>query len=399
MEQRKQEAKEQAETTIDRGHFQMVAITLQGLEEVLARELLNIGANDVRPVKRAVEFTADLDLVYKANLRIRTAIRIIKPLHHFRAANEDALYDGIKAMDWSKIFDQDKTFLIRAAVSGDNFTHSQYVSLKCKDAIVDQFRERTGTRPDVDTDDPDIVIHIKIFRDQVSVSLDSSGVPLHRRGYRQREAQAPLNECLAAGMLLIAGYEGKTDFIDAMCGSGTLCIEAALIAHRIAPGLLRDKFAFMHWKDYDESLFEVIREATANRVQEQPIKITGYDIDRASVEMARKAVSHLSLEDLVSFEEGDFFEIDPPAPPAILVMNPPYGERMQVAAIENMYKQIGDRLKKNYAGYQAWILSGNIDAMKNVGLRTFHTHHLLNGTIECRFSGYRMYTGAKYPQA
>ena len=391
MEQRKPEAKRKPSKKQE-PRFEMVASTLQGLEEVLANELRRIGGNDIRTGKRAVFFTADKDLVYKANLRLRTALRILKPIKRFTAEDEDVLYNQVKSIKWDSLFDVDKTFLIRTTTSGPNFTHSHYVAQKCKDAIADYFRDKYGKRPSVDSRKPDIVIHVKIWNDDVIISLDSSGDPLNKRGYRQREALAPLNECLAAGMLLLAGYEGKTDFIDAMCGSGTLCIEAAMIAHKIAPGLMRDNFAFMHWKDFDEELFGIIREATVDRLAEEPVKIIGMDTDFFALDLARQAAKDAGLDDAIDFRIGNFFKEEPPKPPAILIMNPPYDERIKVDDVEQLYSDIGDRLKEAYGGHQAWILSGHTEAMKRVGLRTFDTHHLMNGKIPCRYSGYRLFS-------
>ncbi len=210
-----------------------------------------------------------------------------------------------------------------------------------------------------------------------------------------KDAEAPLNECLAAGMLLIAGYNGRTDFIDGMCGTGTLCIEAAMIAHRISPGLMRDKFAFMHWNDYDADLFEVIHNATVERVIESSVKIIGVDIDFHTINLAREASQLAQVDDMIDFRMGDFFQETPPPPPALLVMNPPYGERIKADDIEALYADIGTKLKKDYAGHKAWIMSGHLDAMNFLGLRTFDTHHLFNGKIPCRYSGYKMYSGTK----
>ena len=376
----------------------MVATTLEGLEDVLAEELTAIGGNNVRIGKRAVTFTADQDLVYKANLRLRTALRVLKPLAKFRAEDDEALYRQTKAIDWPALFDSDKTIVVKSAVSGSVFTHSHYASLKCKDAIVDLFRERTGIRPNVDKQNADVVVHLRIYEDQVNLSLDSSGEPLNRRGYRQPDAEAPLNECLAAGMLLLAGYNGRVDFVDGMCGSGTLCIEAAMIAHRIAPGLMREQFSFMHWKDYDPDLFAIIRDATVNRLKEEPVRILGYDRNMGAVRIARKAAQAAGLDEAINFRVTDFFEEMPPPPPGFLVMNPPYDERMSVGNMEDFYQKIGDKLKADYTGYRAWILSGHQEAMKRIGLRTFATHHLLNGSISCRYSGYMMFSGKKVEQ-
>ncbi|MGB6034917.1 MAG: THUMP domain-containing protein, partial [Cryomorphaceae bacterium] len=302
----------QVDNPSDNKRFQMVATTLEGLENVLAKELMMIGGNDVRTGKRAVYFSADMDLLYKANLRLRTALRILKPIKLFRAVNEEDLYDGIASIDWTEIFDVNKSFAIKTAVSGKFFTHSHFAALKCKDAIVDQFRDKFNERPDIETREPDLVFHVRIHRDQVTVSLDSSGIPLNKRGYRQADAAAPLNECLAAGMLLIAGYEGKRNFVDGMCGSGTLCIEAALIANKIAPGLLRQDFAFMHWKDFDEELYKIIHNATVNRIKESTHQIMGYDESMSAVKLAREAAKAAGVEEAINFRITDFFDEDPP---------------------------------------------------------------------------------------
>lgn len=374
----------------------MVAVTLQGLEEVLARELTSIGANDVSPGKRAVYFTADKDLIYKANLRLRTALRVLKPIKKFKADDEDALYTGAAAIEWSRHFDGDKTIAVKAAVTGPVHTHSHYAALKVKDAVVDHFRESTGSRPDVDVKRPDIVIHLRIYNNDISLSLDSSGKPLNMRGYRHREAEAPLNECLAAGMLMLAGYEGKTNFTDGMCGSGTLAIEAAMIANKIAPGLMRNDFAFMHWKDYEPELFDVIREATVNRIEECPHKIKAIDHDIHAARQAREAAEAAKLDDIIEVKHADFMFEEPLPAPGFLILNPPYGERLRHHDIEQLYERIGSRLKDAYPGYRAWVLSGNREAMFKIGLRTFATHHLMNGKIPCRFAGFQLYSGSKH---
>lgn len=373
----------------------MVATTMHGLEDVLARELSSIGANDVSPAKRAVNFTADKDLIYKANLRLRTALRLLMPLKRYRADDEETLYTGAYHVQWSELFEVGKTFAIKAAVSGPVHTHSHYAALKVKDAIADQFRNAVGERPNVDAKNPDIVVHLRIYNNEISLSLDSSGQPLNKRGYRPREAVAPLNESLAAGMLLLAGFEGKTNFVDGMCGSGTLAIEAALIANKIAPGLLRKDFAFMHWKSFDPELFDVIRESTVNRIIESPHSIVAMDNDLQAIRSAREAAEAAQLSDVIEFRTGDFlFEMPPPAP-GFLALNPPYGERITDVDIERLYERIGSKLKNDYGGYRAWILSGHYEAMNQLGLRSFQTYHLLNGPIECRYSGYQMYSGSK----
>ena len=370
---------------------------MQGLEEVLARELSSIGANDVKPARRAVHFTADKDLIYKSNLRLRTALRVLKPLRHFKAADEDALYTGAKAIAWTELFSVEKTFAVKSTVSGELHRHSHYAALKVKDAIVDQFRDVQGSRPNVDIKQPDVVVHVKIHRSDVWISLDSSGRTLNMRGYRAREAKAPLNECLAAGMLMLGGYEGKTAFVDGMCGSGTLAIEAAMIAMKIAPGLMRKDFAFMHWKDFDAELFDIIREASVQRITEPAHPIVALDIDIHAARMAKESVERAQLSDVITVSHGDFFGYSPPPAPGFLVLNPPYGERLHDRDLEGLYKRIGDKLKADFTGYRAWILSGNREAMFALSLRSFISHHLLNGGIECRYSGFQLYKGSREP--
>jgi len=373
----------------------MVATTLQGLEDVLARELSKIGGNDIKISKRAVRFSADKDLLYKGNLQLRTAIRLLKTLKKFQAKNDDELYEKVKGIDWTELFDVEKTFLIRSAVSGQIFTNGQYAALKCKDAIADCFREKFGQRPSVDMRNPNIVIHVKIWNDEVIISLDSSGLPLNKRGYRQAQAEAPMNECLAAGALLLAGYEGKRNLVDGMCGSGTLSIEAALIANNISPGLLRDEFSFMHWKGFDEELYQIIHQATVNRIKENPLKIVGYEKEFNTLSMAREAAEIAGVSDLVDFRLGSFFEEDPLPLPAMVIMNPPYGERLKERKIDIFYERIGTKLKRDYSGYTAWVLSANEEAMNKIGLRSSETFHLMNGKLPAKFSGYKMYRGSK----
>lgn len=395
MEQKKPADKPQQRHRGSAGNrFPLVVQTLQGLEDVLAAELSRIGGNDIKPAKRAVYCTADMDLVYKANIRLRTALRVLVPLRNFQARDEDALYAGAKAIDWISWFGPDKTFAVKATTTGPVHTHSQYAALKVKDAIADHFREKLGVRPDVDKQKADIIVHLRIYNEEVNISLDSSGEPLNRRGYRHQLAEAPLNESLAAGMLLLAGYDGRTAFVDGMCGSGTLPIEAALIARNIAPGLLRDNFAFMHWKNYDEALFRLIHNATVERIRDCDKPVVGIEKDFATVNMARESAVKAGVDDLIDFRFGDFLHETPPPAPGLLVMNPPYDERLRLRDAAKFYSDIGARFKNAYAGYACWVLSGHLEAMHEIGLRSFQTYHLVNGMLQCRYSGYRMYTGS-----
>ena len=238
--------------------FELIAKTFMGLEPVLAKELTQLGANDIQIGRRMVSFSGNKELMYRANFQLRTAIRILKPIKHFKAKSADDVYDEVKKIDWSQYLSLDKTFAVDSVVFSDEFRHSKFVAYKVKDAIVDQFRETQGKRPNISVANPDIRLNMHIAEYDCTLSLDSSGESLHRRGYRQESVEAPLNEVLAAGMILMTGWQGDTDFIDPMCGSGTLPIEAALIAHNMAPGLFRKEYAFEKWPDFDKDLFDDI---------------------------------------------------------------------------------------------------------------------------------------------
>jgi putative N6-adenine-specific DNA methylase len=376
--------------------FDLVAKTHFGLEEVLAEELKQLGAQDVEVLTRAVAFAGDKELMYKANLYLRTALRILVPVHKFKAHNEETLYKGVQQVDWSKFMDVDDTLAIDSAVSSDFFNHSQYVALKAKDAIVDQFRSKTGKRPSIELNRPSVRLNIHIFKDECTLSLDSSGESLHKRGYRQDTNIAPLNEVLAAGLVLLSGWDGQSNFIDPMCGSGTILIEAAMHALRMPPGIHRISFGFMEWKDYDKALWEkIVREAREQIIQDYPYKIVGSDLSRKTADIAKVNIEYAGLDEDIRISVAPFEEKAPPAGGGVMICNPPYGERLQKSDIDAFYKMIGDQLKKEYAGYDAWILSSNMGALKHVGLRPSRKITLYNGPLECRFLKYSMYEGSK----
>ncbi len=371
-----------------------VATTLFGLEEVLAGELERLGINEYQSFQRAIKFKASKAQLYKLNLSLRTAIRILLNIRSFKAVNEDNLYDGIYNIDWKEYFLPGKTIAVRTAVSSNYFNNSHYVSLKVKDAIVDRFRDDVGRRPSVDTESADISINVHINGDRVDVSLDSSGDPLFKRGYRTKQYIAPLNEALAAGMILISGWDAKSDFIDPMCGSGTLPIEAALIARDIPPGIFRKSFSFMNWIDYDEELYTRILE-TLLVSKSFDHKIIGCDISINALELAKDNIGKALLDDFIELERKDFNDLRPQGESGIIIINPPYGERLRDEQIENFYKTIGDNLKKNFAGYTAWILSANMDAMKFIGLKPSFKKDLLNGKLKCKFNKYELFRGKR----
>lgn len=370
--------------------FEIQAKTLFGLEAVLAEELAALGAREITRGNRIVSFQGDQRLLYRANLWCRTAIRFLKPIVKFKATKESEMYDGIRQTDWRQFLDADATLAIDPVVHSSFCTHSLYAAQLAKDAIVDQFRERCGKRPSVDLDDPDLRINLYMNRNDVTVHVDSSGDSLHKRGYRTEAGEAPINEVLAAGIILLTGWDRATTLVDPMCGSGTLVIEAARLARNIAPGILR-RFAFERWKDYDRKLHsEIDREARETEREPLPFEIVGSDWDPRVTEMARQNVRNAGVEQGVRIETVEFAELEPPPPPGVVVMNPPYDERIKVNAVARLYRQIGDTLKHRFGGYAAHVLTGNLEAAKHVGLRTSRRISLFNGPIECRLLRYEI---------
>ncbi len=380
---------------IEMENFKMIAKTFFGFEEILVKELQLLGAMNVKPGVRMVSFEGDKGFMYKANLALRTALKVLKPIHQFAVYNEANLYKGIQSIDWSEYLDPDQSFVIDATVFSENFNNSLFVALKSKDAIVDQFRDKTGERPNIDKDFPDLRINVHIDRDTCSVSLDSSGNSLHHRGYRTATNIAPINEVLAAGMLLLSGWDGQCDFIDPMCGSGTLLTEAAMIACNIPANINRKEFAFERWKDWDADLYEKIEDSLMKKTREFHYSIVGYDKAPSAVSKAKDNVYNAHLEDYITIEEANFFDTQKRSQgPLHMVFNPPYGERLDIH-LERFYREIGDTLKQGYPGTTAWFITGNIEALKYVGLRPSRKIKLFNGKLEARFAKYELYEGSK----
>jgi len=376
----------------------LIAKTIAGLEETLADELTLLGAKDVKVITRAVSFSGDNKLLYEANLWCRTALRILKPLYAFPASTNDQLYQNIFNYPWEEIFQVDNTIAIDSVVNDSSFTHSHFVSQKVKDAIADRFRSKTGTRPSVDIENPDIRINIHIYRDVCDVSLDSSGESLHKRGYRVAGGLAPLSEVLAAGLVLLSGWDKQRNFIDPMCGSGTILIEAALIALNIAPGSFKKSFSFMNWKDYDASLWQQIKTAAIEKQKINDVYISGSDIEARVIRNARGNVIAANLQKNINLLVGPFDTFKPPAGGGVMIINPPYGERLEQEDIVAFYKSIGDSLKKNFAGYDAWIISSDMNALKFIGLKPTRKIPIFNGPLECRFMKFSVYAGSKKDQ-
>ena len=370
----------------------MVAKTLYGLEDILATELIALGANNVEIGRRMVAFTGDKRLLYKTNFCLRTALKILKPIATFAAKNPDEVYEEVKKIDWTKYLKDKKTFAVDSVVYSETFTHSKFVAYRVKDAIMDFFDEANESRPSVRVTNPDFQIHIHISHKDCTISLDSSGESLHQRGYRIEQTEAPLNEVLAAGMLLKAGWNGQRNFIDPMCGSGTLLIEAALIALNIPPGIYRNKFAFEKWDDFDEELFQSVTEDDSSE-REFNYKIYGSDISAKAISVASKNVKNARLSKYIELEIKSFQQYEKAPEKSMIVTNPPYGERLNPIELMALYSMMGERMKHVFQGCDIWILSSNREGFDNIGLRPSEKIKLMNGSLECEFRKYEIFSG------
>ncbi|MBO5817133.1 MAG: RNA methyltransferase [Paludibacteraceae bacterium] len=376
--------------------FEMLAKTFKGLEQVLATELVQLGANNVQVERRAVSFTGDKRMLYTANMCLRTASRVLVPILSFKAQKADDIYEQVKALDWSQYMTVKTTFQIDATVYSDYFRHSQFVTYRVKDAIVDYWMERENQRPSVKLEGADLYLNVHIAGDRVTLSLDSSGESLHKRGYRVANTQAPINEALAAGMLLLAGWNGQSDFYDPMCGSGTLLIEAALIARNIAPGVYRQGFAFEKWADFDADLWDEVYNDDS-REREFKHKIYGSDAGFYAVQAATKNIQSASLQRDIEVKQIRVEELrlaDTNTDGALVMINPPYGERLsQDKNVLRLYQDMGTALKHQFSGATAWVISSNEEALKCIGLRPAKKIHLVNGDLECLFNKYELFKG------
>ncbi|MCU7613250.1 class I SAM-dependent RNA methyltransferase [Chryseobacterium sp. GMJ5] len=368
--------------------------TFFGLEPVLAEEIKKLGGKNVEVKNRAVNCEGDLGFLYKINYSARTALKILVPIDEFKAYNETKFYERLFKFEWDDFMSVDQTFAIDSTVNSERFSHSQFMTFKMKDAIVDFFQNRYGKRPNIETKSPDIKFHLHIDRELVTISLDSSGDALFKRGYRKEQGEAPINEVLASGMLQLAGWDGKGNFLDPMCGSGTILIEAAMIAMDLPAQIFRRRFAFQNWKNYDEALFNKIKEFRIERIREFHGKIVGYDIDGRMLDAARTNVESAEMEDIIEVRREDFFETKKDLFPLLMVFNPPYDERISIND-DDFYKKIGDTFKTNYPNTLAWLISSDLEAVKKIGLRPSRKIKLFNGKLETRFLQYEMYEGTK----
>lgn len=377
------------------GEFEIKVTTFFGLEEILAKELLKLGGKNITPFKRGVAVTGDIGFLYKANLCLHTALKVLVPITKFTADNEHQLYDAIKAMPWEEFINVQDSIMVESVLNTELFKHSLFVSQKVKDAIVDRFREKTGKRPDVDLIRPMFKLYIHVYKNEVSINLDSSGDPLYKRGYRSDINEAPMKEVLAAGLVKLSGWEPHLLLIDGMCGAATIAIEAAIIANQIPPGYYRNDFIFMKWRNFDEKLYDTIFDSSVNRIKNSPVEIIANDIDGPTLKKARTNTINAKVDDVVKCTQQSFFDIKPERSGGVIILNPPYGERLPVEEVTELYKEIGNKLKKDFQNFTAWMITSNPEGIKAVGLRPSRKIHIFNGALECRFLKYELYGGTK----
>ena len=375
---------------------QIIAKTFAGLEPVLAEELRALGATGIRTIKRAVAFDGDTRLLYRANYELRTALRILVPVHSFPAHNERSLYEGIREIDWSNYMGVSGTLAVDAVAQGEVFRHSQYVGLLTKDAIVDQFRDRYQRRPNVNTLSPTLRVNVHVLGNHCDVTLDSTNGSLHRRNYRRDTVEAPLNEVLAAGLVLLSGWNGRGSFVDPMCGSGTLAVEAALLALDIPPQYMREGFGFFKWPDFSPKVWAAVKKEADSRSQKSfEFPIIAADKDTRARNATAVNILSAGLEGVIQVEKMPFDRLPPPEIPGTLLTNPPYDERLKLENTAAFYQGIGDRLKKAWAGWDAWVISSDREALKSIGLRPSKRITLFNGALECSFQKFELYTGTR----
>ena len=374
-------------------NYKMVATTMSGLEEVLSDELKKLGAQNINILHRAVEFIGDLGFMYKANLNLRTAIRILKPIFEFKARNERELYRKIYDYNWEQFLNVDDTFSIQSSGVSKTFTHSKYTSLKTKDAIVDRFRENLGKRPSVNLECPNVQINVHVKENRFIISLDSSGPSLHKRGYKVASVDAPINEVLAAGLILLSEWNQISNFHDPMCGSGTILVEASMIAHNIPANIFRKRFGFEGWKNFDANLWDKIRDVSLEKEKEYHGLISGADNFQKSLRSCRSNINNALMRDQINLKMEDFFD-SRVVKGTHIVFNPPYGERLRIS-VNEFYKKIGDTLKHNYQGCSVWLISSDTEQLKMIGLKPSKKIKIYNGKLECRFLGFDIYEGSK----
>jgi len=369
----------------------MTIKTLFGFEEILSKEIEELGGKNIQKITRGVKCEGNTELLYRANVSLRTALKILVPIYTFKAKNQQEIYDRMMEFDWSHFLDVDQTFAIDDVVFSELFKHTKFVALKAKDAIVDQFRNKYRRRPSIDTDYPDVLLNLHCSNDYFTISLDSSGEPLNQRGYREKGHRAPMNEVLAAGMLKLANWKKDIPLVDPMCGSGTIITEAAMMAMNMPPNIKRNNFGFRTWPEYSPILYNRIKTELESQIRKPALNIVGIDIDSEVIPLARKALSKIGLRREVKIREMDFRDFRPIEEKGMIITNPPYGERIGGDNVLDFYESVGDAFKNNFKGYDAWLISSNKQALKKIGLKDSKRLKLYNGKLECDFCKYEMY--------
>jgi putative N6-adenine-specific DNA methylase len=375
--------------------MKLTAKTMKGLESALAQELADLGATNIETGNRAVMFEGDQKVMYRANFECRTALAILKPLADFQIKTQEDFYDKVVNIAWEKQFCVDSKIMVDSFCMDSVFTHTKFVSQRAKDAICDHFRRLFHKRPYVELENPDIKIDVYLYKNRCVISLNSSGESLHRRNYRIQANQAPINEVLAAGLIALSGWDMQTDFYDPMCGSGTLLIEAAMKACNMPAQFYRKKFAFQHWNDFDSLLWKQVQEDAVANIGDPECEIFGSDISEECLYIAEQNIKQSRLHKDISLRLGNFLKLDPPTEKGVIVCNPPYGVRLEVEDLIEMYKDIGDKLKKDYQDWTAWFISSDVDAMKRFGLHPSKKIELYNGSLLCKFQKFELYEGSK----
>lgn len=377
--------------------MEIIAKTFAGLEELLAQEVKDAGGLKIEPIKRGVKFEADEEVLYRCLLSLRTVLRLLVPVFKFMAHTEKDLYYKVKKLPWDEYMDLNQTFAIDCVANSKVFNHSKFVALRVKDAICDRFRAHNDDkRPDVDVKNPDVPINVHVNNLDVTILLDVSGFSLHQRGYRTRDHKAPLNEALAAGILMLSGWDRKTDLYDPMCGSGTILIEAATMVQNIAPRLFSSKmFALEKWDNFNLQLWKQVKKELKQKIEPSSVKIIGTDISPKAVQMAEFSARDASVDDIIEVEQADFFKKKNNQSTGFIICNPPYGERLKEEDIISFYKEIGNTFKREYGGFEAWLLSSNLQALKFLGLRSSKKISLKNAALDVKLQKYEMYSGSK----
>lgn len=377
--------------------MEIVAKTFAGLEGILAQEIKEAGGKNILSIKRGVKFEGDEEVLYRCIFSLRTVLRLLVPIFNFKAHTEKDLYFKVKKLAWEDFLDINQTFAIDCVANSKVFNHSKFVALRVKDAICDRFRANNDDRrPNVNVNNPDLPINVHVNNLEVTILLDVAGFSLHQRGYRTKEHTAPLNEALAAGLLMLSNWDKKVDLYDPMCGSGTILVEAAMMAQNLAPRLFSSKqFAIEKWDNFNLMLWKKVKKELKHQIEPSSVKIFGSDISSKFVQMAIFSARDAAVDDIVFVNQANFFEEKKSINDGFIITNPPYGERLKEKDIIEFYKEIGNTFKREYPGFEAWIISSNFEALKFIGLKPSKKIPLKNGPLDCKLQKYEMYSGSK----